>query len=144
MAILKRDDILSAKLPTREVDVPEWGGTVRVRGLDGLARDRFDMLLKQRDELGAAMTVSPRAFVAMSTIVDEDGNLVFGSEDFDFLSKTSGHALDRIVDVALPLSGIGAKSIEDAEKNSEGGLSGSGGSASPPASDAQSANCNSA
>ena len=40
---LSRDDILKAEdLTTEEVDVPEWGGTVLVRGLTGRERDEFE------------------------------------------------------------------------------------------------------
>ena len=47
---LSREDILKAEdLPTEEVPVPEWGGSVLVRGLTGRERDLFEtsMMVRQ-------------------------------------------------------------------------------------------------
>src|SRR5690606_14215803 len=132
--------ILSAKLPTREVSVPEWGGAVLVRGMTGFERDKFEMFLQRQKETGGAAQFSTRAYVASCTIVDEDGQRIFSDEDVQALGLKSAHALDRILDAVLSLSGMDAGAIEDAEKNFEGGLNESGGSVSPPASDAPSQN----
>lgn len=144
MALLSRDAILSAKLPTREVDVPEWGGTVLVRGMTGFERDKFELFLQRQRETGGAAQFSTRAYVAACTIVDDDGHRIFSDDDVQSLGLKSAHALDRILDAVLALSGMDSGAIEDAEKNSEGGLNGSGGSVSPPVSDARLESCNSA
>lgn len=38
MSILSADQIFSAPIPTREVDVPEWGGSVLIRSLSPRSR----------------------------------------------------------------------------------------------------------
>ena len=44
MSLLSKEAILAAQdLPSEDVEVPEWGGTVRVRGLDGKGRDEYFM-----------------------------------------------------------------------------------------------------
>lgn len=144
MALLSKDEILSAKLPTREVDVPEWGGAVLVRSMTAFERDKFEMYLQRQKETAGSASFSTRAYVASCTIVGEDGQRLFSDEDVQILGQKSAHALDRILDAVLSLSGMESGAIEDAEKNSVGGLNGSGGSGSPPVSDAQLANCNSA
>ena len=43
MTLLSKTAILCANdLKTEDVDVPEWGGAVRVRSFTGRARDAFD------------------------------------------------------------------------------------------------------
>ena len=42
MTYLSRDAILQREdIKTEDVEVPEWGGTVRVRGMSGVQRDAF-------------------------------------------------------------------------------------------------------
>lgn len=43
MAYLNRQQILEANdLPTEDVPTPEWGGTVKVKTLNGLEREAFE------------------------------------------------------------------------------------------------------
>ena len=49
MVYLSREEILSVHdIVTEEVDVPEWGGIVRVRGMSGVQRDAFEASLIQQ------------------------------------------------------------------------------------------------
>ena len=46
MAYLTRDEILQAQdIQFEDVKVPEWNGTVRVRGLTGVERDALEASL---------------------------------------------------------------------------------------------------
>ncbi len=108
MTHLNRDQILSAvDLKTEDVPVPEWGGTVIVRELTGTERDAYESSIVKTN--GTKVTVDSRnlraKLVAMSC-VDEDGALLFTSDDVVELGKKSAAALDRIVDVAKRLSRI--------------------------------------
>src|SRR5262249_54462608 len=61
---LSKDDILkAADNEPEEVDVPEWGGTVLVRGMTGRERDAFEvsMLTPGRGGRGTLGTVNMRA-----------------------------------------------------------------------------------
>ena len=49
MTYLSRDTILQREdIKTEDVEVPEWGGTVRVRGMSGVERDAFEAGLIQQ------------------------------------------------------------------------------------------------
>lgn len=127
-AYLTRDAILAAtSLPTEEADVPEWGGTVVVRGLDGFGRDEFDSATTVvRDGMPVRDTVNIRAKLVVRCAVDpETGEPLFAPEDVDVLGRLSGAALARVWTVAARLSGIG----EEAEL--EGKSSGPPGGGSP-------------
>lgn len=108
--MLKRADILSAEtLRTEKVKVPEWGGDVMVRELTGAERDEYESSLVSAN--GSRVQVSAqnmRARLVAMTCVDEAGKKLFTQKDVAALGEKSARALDRIVDVAVRLSGIGA------------------------------------
>ena len=109
--MLTRDQILNAQdIKTETVDVPEWGGTVIVKAMDGLERDRFEMSLSDGAE-------NIRGKMALVTVVDEDGKPMFTAGDLDILGKKSGAALGRVYDVASRLAGFTKDEQEKLEKN---------------------------
>lgn len=112
--ILSKDDILKATdLPTEEVDVPEWGGKVLVKGMDAGARDAYDLAIYK----AKGIPPNRRAIIASLCIVDANGDTMFGESDIAFLAKKSYTALDRVVEVADKLSAIRPEDLEDAKKN---------------------------
>jgi hypothetical protein len=122
MTYLTRDQIFAAPdLPTEDVEVPEWGGTVRVRGLSGSARDEYEAL---RLEQGRP---NLRAKFVSLVIVDEHGAPLFGEVDVVRLGQKSSTALERVAMAGVRLSGL----TDDAGKDSEPDPTESGGSSSP-------------
>jgi len=133
---LSRDDILKAEdRATEEVEVPEWGGTVLVRGMSGRDRDEFEAsILERRGSRMVPNTANVRAKTVARCVVDEDGNRVFTDTDIAALGEKSGAAIDRVFDVASRLSGLRDEDVEELAGNF-GGASGNGSSSlSPPAS----------
>ncbi len=124
---LSREDILSVQdAQTREVDIPEWGGTVRVRGLTGAERDRYEASLWEGRGRGRRLNLeNARAKLLVLTLVDESGAPLFTRQDVDRLGAKSAAALDRLFDVAQELSGISNTDmdelIEETAKNSGNG-----------------------
>lgn len=105
---------------TRIVDVPEWGGKVRVRGLTGSERDKFEA--SQLKQQGKSIKYDPenvKARLAAYSIIDENGNRIFSDADIIALGKKSAKALNRVADVARELSGFTDKDMEELTKNSE-------------------------
>lgn len=112
MAYLSKDDILGASdTPFSDVDVPEWGGVVRVKGLNGTERDRFEagMIGKDYENVRARL-------VAMA-IVDDDGKRLFNDRDVLALGRKSGRALQRVFEVAQRLAGLLPDDIEQMTEN---------------------------
>jgi len=116
---LTRDAILKAQdLPTEEVEVPEWGGVVRVRGLTGAERDAFEQsIVEQRGKNTRMNLRNIRAKLVALTVVDEEGNRVFSDEDAEALGKKSAAALDRVFAVAQRLSGLRPEDVEELAGN---------------------------
>lgn len=116
---LSREQILQAQdLGHEDVEVPEWGGTVRIKALTAGERDLYEALVfldpkgdpvKRREDVRAKLI----AFAA----VDVDGNRLFTEADIAALSKKSGRALDRLFEAASRLSGLGPEDVKALEKN---------------------------
>lgn len=124
---LSRDDILAADdLPLEEVEVPEWGGVVYVRSMNGLERDKFDawMASLSGEGGGAVMSGNLRARMVALCTTDESGNALFTEDDIAALGKKSSAALTRVADAASRLNGMSPDDVEDIAENSEAGPTG--------------------
>lgn len=120
--LISRDNILGADdIQTRTVDVPEWGGKVKVRGLSGAERDAWEVAVGEGGPRGKR---NARAKLIVRCLVDDDGNRLFGDEEAGALGKKSGSAIARLFNVACELSGIGQDAEEEAEGNSDAAPSG--------------------
>lgn len=114
MTYLSAEAILSAAdLDTEDVDVPEWGGTVRVRGLSGAERDKLEARYA-----GSKSPDNFRAHMAAACMVDEDGKRLFRSDaEVKRLGERSAAALTRVCDVAMRLSGMTEDDARELEGN---------------------------
>ena len=64
MTLLTKSAILAANdLKTQDVDVPEWGGAVRVRAFSGRERDAFEQAVKREPDRRADPADLPRRLV---------------------------------------------------------------------------------
>lgn len=129
--LLGREAILGiADTQIADVEVPEWGGTVRVRGLTGTDRDAFEGEIAQRKGKSVQMnTRNIRARLVQLSVVDADGNRLFSHLDVEALGQKSAKALDRVFSTAMELSGLSDKDVEDMTENLEPGQSGASTSA---------------
>jgi hypothetical protein len=106
--VLNRSDFLNIK--TDIVEVPELGGNVYVRELNGLS------LLKFRDGISELEKVSPdinnytsarsMALLVSLTACDENGNLIFTQEDANRLVDTNLVVLRRLAEKAMQVSNV--------------------------------------
>lgn len=113
---LGRDQILEADdLTYDDVNVPEWGGVVRVRALTGTERDKFEASLAGNGKKMSLENV--RAKLVASCIVDAEGQQLFAQSDVTKLGHKSAIALNRVFDVAQRLSGLTDDDVEDLSGN---------------------------
>jgi hypothetical protein len=112
MALLGKKDILGCNdIPTDVVEVPQWGGHVKVRGMTAGERDKFEEMIRTQG-LNAL-----RATVAGMCIIDEDGKRLFTDLEITKLGEKSAEALDVVVEVASRLSGLTPEDADFLEKN---------------------------
>ena len=132
MTLLTKSAILAANdLKTQDVDVPEWGGAVRVRAFSGRERDAFEASLVRGDGKDRKVDLTNmRARLVALSVVDEAGQRLFTDEEVDLLGAKSGAALDRVFAVAQELNGLSGADVEALVKNSSAAPSGGSTSAS--------------
>lgn len=118
MALLSKAQILDADdLPTEDVKVPEWGGEVRVRGLTGTERDRFEFQVAAARKDNRQIEI--RAAYAGRCMVDESGKRLFEDKELAALGRKSGAVLDRIFDKVRELSGMTDEKLKQAAQDFE-------------------------
>jgi hypothetical protein len=128
--MLTRDAILAAQdFKTVDVEVPEWGGSLRLRTLSVAGRDAV-----QAAATDLSGKVNPTRFAALlivRTAIDESGQRLFSDEEANVIAEKGPEAFQRVFDAASKLNGFGAESVDAAEKNSSPAQSGSSSSDSP-------------
>ena len=116
---LTKEQILNADdLKRKEVDVPEWGGTVLLRELTGRERDSFEEGSLDRKTRDIKMTNMRARLVAMSAI-DDLGERLFTQAEANELGGKSAAALNRCFEVSCSLSGITETDVEALEGNTD-------------------------
>lgn len=120
MGLLSKEAILSAQdMEVRDVEVPEWHGVVRVKGLTAAERDAFESEIVQRNGKNVTQNLrNIRARLVAMSVINEDGARVFGFRDIEALGEKSAKALDRVFSAAQELSGLRDEDVDELAKNS--------------------------
>ena len=114
--MLTKEEILKSNdSKTMELDIPEWGGKVKLATMSGFARDRFEAASIGRN--GSVNMTNIRARLVAATIITDSGKLMFTDKDVEALGKKSAKALTRIYDAAEKLNAISTSDIEELAKN---------------------------
>ena len=112
MKRLTRLDILNANdLPREEVDCPEWGGSVLVRGLT----------LGELSQLtsGGGSTIDLNTTALVACVIGDDGSPVFTKDDIEALKAKNSVPLMRLVQAINRLSGLTQEASDELKKPTE-------------------------
>ena len=115
--MLTREAILGAR--DREivaVEVPEWGGTVLVRGLSAAQKDAFELSVTGLSGRERNLE-NLRARLCALCIVDAEGRTLFEEADVAALGERSATAIERVFAVARRLSGLNDADVAELAKN---------------------------
>ena len=108
--MLTREQILNADdMQHVDVEVPEWGGSVRVRTISGRERQRFQKMAQVDGE--TAEDFMEKLIVASAC--DEAGNPLFTVEDVKALSEKSAIPLERVFGEVARLNGLTQESRDE-------------------------------
>lgn len=111
--ILEMDD-----RPTKEVEVPEWGGSVFIRTMSGDERDTFEAeMVAQQGGANPSKIKGIRARFVTRVLVDENGERLFKDSQADQLGKKSAAALDRIFSEASAFNRLSGEDVEELAGN---------------------------
>ncbi|MFE0101152.1 hypothetical protein [Streptomyces sp. NPDC059009] len=113
--LLSRDQILKVDdLKTEDVDVPEWGGSVRLRMLTGAERDSFEQsMIDTRGGKQKTNLANFRARLIARCVVTDTGERMFSPPDIDALGRKSAAALGRLFDACQRMNGFSAADVEE-------------------------------
>jgi hypothetical protein len=128
MGLIDKAAIFAAQdLKSEDVEVGEWGGSVRVRELS--AADLLGFWDACRDAEGKLVPLNVQPELLLRAVVGADGTPLFTVADVSELMKKSARNIGRLFEVAQKLNGIGHEA-EDIAKNSDAAPSGVSPSAS--------------
>jgi len=116
---LTADEILEQSDCTevRRVEVPEWGGHVYVRMITATERDQWEQKFVGRETGDRNL----RGSFVWLCLCDAGGKPLYLEKPYlaNGFAKKSARVINRIFEAAHDLNGMGEKSIEELEKNSE-------------------------
>ena len=117
MTKLTKDDIFKADdLPTKDMDIPEWGGMLTIRTLTGAERDEWESAFVNQDKINMR---GLKARLIQLTVMNGDGQQMFTKADLQKLNSKSASVIDRIFEVSQRLSGLTKKDVDELVGNSE-------------------------
>lgn len=119
MKLLSRQDILSVQdIKTEIVKVPEWGGSVKIKGMTASERDKWEA--SRYDIKGTEVTMRTdnlRAKLVAFSVVDENDKLMFTAGDIEVLGAKSAAAMDRVFAAVQKINAISKEDTDELEKN---------------------------
>jgi len=118
--VTRLDILTNDTLPEKEVNIPDWGGVVVVRGMTGTEFETWqEAITSRRTGKGKGKVDLKEAtaeLVIMSTYVPgTDGTLerLFQDSDASVLATKSARALNTIMAAAMELNGLVQKELEE-------------------------------
>lgn len=116
MKLLDRNKILSAKLKTITINIPEWGGDVLIKEPTGYERAEYELLISKASNDDNFLK-EIRAICAAKCLIDEKGKRLFSDDDIKLLQEVSANALDRVIDAYREISIVSDEAITNTAKN---------------------------
>ena len=115
MPPLSKSAILSANDKKMvDVDVAEWGGTVKLRVMTGTERDRFES-----EFVGCNKSVDMvRAKIVAKCLCDEAGERLFTEEEIPELGNRSAAVLDKLFHQCMKLNRFSREDVDNLAGNS--------------------------
>lgn len=110
--ILTADEILAAQdLEERIVEVPEWGGAVKIRGLTKAAQQQ---VRRQATGPDGQVDADRLEILMLAACVIEPQ---FTEEQVERLKQKSATAVDRVLQAVLDLAGLSPEAVKQAQKS---------------------------
>jgi len=97
-----------------DVEIPEWGGTAKLRVMSGSERDRFEGEFQ-----GDKKSVDDvRAKMVSKCLCDDEGVRLFSEAEVPLLGEKSAAVLDRLFTMCMKLNRFSKDDVEELASNS--------------------------
>lgn len=107
--LLSRDQILGAKDLVEEiVEIPEWGGAVKIRSFSKAVQHELRERATQGDEIDLHKL---EVYTVLEAVIEPQ----FTADDFEALKAKSSGAIDRILQRVYAITGQRREDVEAAE-----------------------------
>lgn len=115
---LTKQQILSTSPRLKEVEVPEWGGSVFIRPLTIHEQAKLADLGTRYEKSSVVDRMKNCTLrLVQWSVCDEQGNPLFEAGDLEPLMSKAASAFLRLQDAILALSGLTEESRKELEKN---------------------------
>lgn len=122
MAVLSRDQIFSKPdIETDEVDVPEWGGAVRIRSITAAQQKEIAKIQNNTARSETDRYARGRLQMVVFGCVDKEGSPLFTEDDFAALEERNPGVLNRLSDAIGRISGLSDAATDAAEGKATSG-----------------------
>lgn len=112
MAFLTAGEILASERPVEELEIPEWGGSVRLRALSAGQMTRW---LDDNAQIPKIPHVNERLMAL--TVVDEAGAPLFSVDQIAALEDLAYIAYSRVLRAVLRMNALGTDESEELKKS---------------------------
>lgn len=116
---LTKDAILNAvDRNVIEVEVPEWGGVVGIRVMNGVERDHYESTVRKTLKTNEDSMEGLRALLLSLTLCDSDtGESLFTIADASALNEKNGKVVDWLFEKANEINGLSKRESAELAKN---------------------------
>ena len=112
MALTKAQIIGCSDSEVKEIEVPEWGGSVFIRSINGRERGIVESWVSNGKVIDGFVNR-----LMLMCLSDEKGNRLFTDNDLPVIEEKNGAVLSRLATEALSVNGLSSKDFEETEKN---------------------------
>lgn len=114
MALLTKEQILGADdRNNTTVEVPEWGGSVKVRSMSGAEAEKYTEIVSEEDRSGVANL----ALLIAMCAVDGDNKAMFPNEDdIKALANKDINVLNTVAQACMKVNGFDQEKVAEALK----------------------------
>jgi len=122
LSLLTKEQLLEKRTrKTIEVQIPELDGAVKIRALKSKEITTWQTsMMDKHGNPDVKRLKESRERLVMLSVVDDNGNLVFGRDDLEALNNLENSIIDRIAVAAHDLNGIEGTEFDQAVGNSSG------------------------
>lgn len=119
--LLSRADILGKKCKYhKDIDVPDFGGSVRIQSITSLQRAEFELMTAEQQN-NPKSHMDYREKLVSWMVVDENGDALFsGDEGVKELQEMGSGVVGVLFDECITLAFPTKETLEELRKNSKG------------------------